>query len=187
MSSVKLNNRLRNAISHDMLRHRFEKEEERVGKLFFNLADDVYNDVYVLDTRLQMQSLPKGWLPKASALSVQFGAGSSNFVRLRFPNGENRVVLTKHQSSCARRYADSHILTLRWIQYGDARDALKSARGEAQTEVAAILGSVTTTKRLAEIWPQAVPFIRNHISDENRNLPSVAIAQVNALLNLEAA
>lgn len=186
MISVKLNSDLRRFITIDMMRHRFAEDDLHVASLYTALAGEVYDDVYRATDRERMLALPKGWLPRSNGISAQFGEDSGDFVRLRFGEVDGRRIIDRHRTGCARVYARSHSLSRKWFAYVVARDALKENRDEARKQIIAVLNSVSTTKRLADIWPEAVPFILNNVADTKRNLPSLEIASVNALLNLDS-
>lgn len=68
------------------------------------------------------------------------------------------------------------------IDHDDA--ALKSEREQLTVSLWAVLDSVTTDKRLVEVWPEAVAFIPAAERAGTSNLPALPIADLNKMIGL---
>jgi len=62
--------------------------------------------------------------------------------------------------------------------------ALKSEREQLTLSLWAVLDSVTTDKRLIEVWPEAVAFIPAAERAATSNLPALPIADLNKMIGL---
>lgn len=68
------------------------------------------------------------------------------------------------------------------IDHDDA--ALKSEREQLTVSLWAVLDSVTTDKRLVEVWPEAVAFIPTAERAASPQLPALPIADLNRMIGL---
>ena len=62
--------------------------------------------------------------------------------------------------------------------------ALKSEREHLKLSILAVLDSVTTDKRLIQVWPEAVAFIPVAERAATSNLPALPIADLNKMIGL---
>lgn len=62
--------------------------------------------------------------------------------------------------------------------------ALKSEREQLTVSLRAVLDSVTTDKRLVEVWPEAVAFIPTAERAASQQLPALPIADLNRMIGL---
>ncbi|QXF36271.1 hypothetical protein CE143_14990 [Photorhabdus luminescens] len=65
--------------------------------------------------------------------------------------------MTPAKSYCL--FSAEHELSIRFNKIEEVRDKLICKREEVENNVYAILNSVTTTKRLIEVWPEAKDLI----------------------------
>lgn len=62
--------------------------------------------------------------------------------------------------------------------------ALKSEREQLTVSLRAVLDSVTTDKRLVEVWPEAVAFIPAAERAASPQLPALPISDLNRMIGL---
>lgn len=196
MPSVKLNNNLRASLCNALLCHRFSTEFTGLMKERADLAHALWLDLYKPSERATIESLPAGWLPEEANISVRFGpfgferlffSGDPCDLRFLLPGGKapevvKRRMATRHKG-CAKVYDVGHKLQVR-------HEALKSAERDfnerfktARREIDAVIGSITTTGRLKEVWPEAAPFVAP-IEKSAPALPAPPIADLNKTLGL---
>lgn len=200
--STRLTNDLRDTIASDILRHRFNEQVDALIADRAALADAIYNDIYRKSDREKMEALPKGWLPEETNIGVQFGSSSSRYENVEF-NGHfygklgalrtkredervTRRVPHKHRSGCAKVYEETHKLALRHQELDARWSAMKAEFDAASRQIMAALASVSTIKRLIEVWPEVAPFASKH-EDAPRQLPSVPTEKLNEMLGLPVA
>ena len=63
------------------------------------------------------------------------------------------------------------------------RERVSIHKDTAKRQVKALVGSVTTIKKLAEVWPEGAAFYAE-FNDETRNLPAIPTTELNQLLGL---
>lgn len=196
MPSVRLNTDLRDRLCNALLVHRFSKEFVGLMKDRAALANAIWLDLYKPSERATIESLPAGWMPECPDISVRFGPygyerlyfnGDTQELRFLLPNGKapEAVMMrmaAKHKG-CAKVYDTGHKLQVRHAALKDAEKDFHARFKSAQREIAAVIGSVSTTARLKEIWPEAAPFVAP-IEKSAPALPAPPIADLNKTLGL---
>lgn len=86
---------------------------------------------------------------------------------------DDRVTLLADDPLTEQLYAIDHDAT-----------ALKSEREQLTASLLAVLDSVTTDKRLIEVWPEAVAFIPAAERAASPQLPALPIADLNRMIGL---
>lgn len=193
--SARLTKEIREAITKDLVRHRFEDAVKKVYEQRAALADAVYRDLYTKAQRDQMDSLPAGMLPEDDDLSVRFGTSHTNVYFSGFTYGDlNKVVSAvragsarrmfyKHKSGCVKDYLATHKLSIENDRLmGVVADLVKDIDAARRVSMAA-MASVGTVKRLVEAWPEVAPFARKFDTEKPR-LPMVQTDQLNKILDL---
>lgn len=196
VASIRLTTADRESIAKGMLKHRFAKDAARLVKDRAAFALAVYEDIYKPKDRAAMEALPKGWLPEKDHIAVKF---ADKFTQLPFSGcvslgydyrdlasveAINRRVIGKHANACAAVYEATHKLAIRYELLSQRRSAFKQELREAETQITAALGSVTTTNRLLELWPEASPFVASLGVKAATALPALPTDKLNAMLGL---
>jgi hypothetical protein len=196
--ATRLTNDIRDSIVAKLMKHRFGDAIDTLIKDRAAFAEKIYNDVYPETQRHRMASLPAGWLPEDSDLSVEFNGQARGYTRLpfdgsfygpmaRFRSKVERVhrrILNKHDhSACAKSYDATHALAVEYGQLSDRFDSLKAEFETAERKASAALASVTTIKRLIETWPEIEPFAKE-FDETPPKLPAIPTSDLNQLLDL---
>lgn len=66
------------------------------------------------------------------------------------------------------------------------RDGLRIARKDAATKLTAMLASVTTVKKLREVWPEGEQFYAKYEAAPAPSVPAIRVEEINAILGLAA-
>jgi hypothetical protein len=77
----------------------------------------------------------------------------------------------------------SHRLAEEWTSTNSDVSALRASRKAAGAEIGAVLDSVTTLKRLQEVWPECSPFVYG-LGVVASSLPAVQVENLNKALGL---
>lgn len=178
---MRLTETLRSKIRNRMIEHRFTAEQKALDEAFTKLSDDVYRDVFSDTDRRKMQRLPEGWLPERDELAVKFGTA---FTHIKFDSARRVPDSMDSFSRAAKVYPASHALTQRYDQLSKRRSDLDTAMVEARRQIWGALNSVTTLKRLHEVWPESKQFTAD--LDPRPTLPAVPVKTLNKMLNLAA-
>lgn len=178
--AVRLTNYIREQVLNAVLKHAFEAREKALEAEKFALGDAVYNDIYPEPLRKQMAALPDGFLPTDGDVKVQFEG--QRFTRVYF--GERRRIAKSHEYNAARVYDAKHPLTARYDAWKKAQDDLDAEKSKAKSSAEAVLNSVTTVKKLIEVWPEVEQFARPFAVESPSRAIALPIRELNARLGL---
>ncbi|MBS0859610.1 Nmad5 family putative nucleotide modification protein [Providencia rettgeri] len=97
---------------------------------------------------------------------------------------ENRDIrlLTPSKNKCL--FPSDHELSKRFEKLKQKENKLAEKETEIETTTRAILSSVTTIKRLIEIWPESKELIPADISKSSATLPALQVEDLNKLIGL---
>lgn len=176
---TRLTNSIKEEILEEALNFKFSKEEAEIEKKRKELANDVYNDIYSKKTQEIMTGIPKGYLPTDVDCYVQF---CNEYTRVFW--GDRRLIAYKHcNTNAVKVYNETHKLTLKFLAIKEEYRDWRHRRSNARLSISTILNSVSTVKKLIEVWPEGKRFIKN-LEAEKVALPALPIAEVNKMLGL---
>lgn len=186
VQSVRLTEDMRRDITKALLDHKLAKREEAHKASEFKLALRIYNSVFSAADRKKMAALPDGWLGVETYIDTRVGGQFHRFF-FGFPDKTgNRPT----QRFLSRNRREDFVIEVRSdvglaiAAYRDEAEAINAARTELKAKASGVLASVTTTSRLAEVWPEVVAFIPKYVP---RQLPAVRRDELNAAFGLRAA
>ena len=126
---------------------------------------------------------------------VNFNRGSDinaafNGLRICLPYGkgeDNRYtfLLTPKYDKCLFSATDP--LSIEFTELEAKGESINKKKDDLKTTVTSILNSVSTTKRLIEVWPEAKELLPDSVEREITGLPALHIADVNKLIGLPTA
>ncbi len=173
---MRFNRNTRSNILGAALNDAFSKREERLKKAAKQIATQIYNHVYSLKVRKQMDELPEGALPTTD--DVKVNVNGQVFI---FPLPEERPVFNSHtykpmgvipaDSKLADKIAEHQLLM------GKLRDE----RNELKTKVRSILNSVSTAAQLKKTWPNGAKYLSSE-STKVVQLPAVQVEEVDTAI-----
>lgn len=199
--TVRLTANIREQIKRAALEHKFGPlalsfvDEMRV------LAADAYDDIYSKKDQALMESLPDGWLPTTNAIDVKMGSGDRFYTSIRFngtfsspvfrtlseiPEPVSKRTQSRHKWGCIKAYNDQDPLAIRFQAISDKISAMDEKFREAEVSLGAALNSVTTLKRLIEVWPEVEPFTKK-FTKAPAALPALPTQHLNTILDLPVA
>lgn len=187
VQSVRLTEEMRREIVQALLDHKLAKRDAAHAAGEHKLAQRVYQHLYSAADRRKMDALPEGWLPTTEHLRVKLGDEWRYLhfsARDKAGKRENRRILQKHEDDRFVALEVRSEIGVAVRAYLDEGEALKVEREELKAKAAGVLATVTTTARLAEVWPEVVPFIPKYVP---RRLPAVRRDELNAAFGLRAA
>lgn len=196
MSTIRLNNQIRERIATAALRHRFTKEAEALRKEWAEFAVKVYNEQYDQKTRKMMESLPGGWLPEDSAIRASFGGKRGYFHfngAIGYGKGLASIVesreriykrfLSKDHGGMGNNYPADAKISDEFTTLSRKEEDLGSRFREAKLALDSALNSVWTIGAVLRDWPHLKPFIPVP-EKASSNLPAVTESRLNELLDL---
>lgn len=138
-----------------------QKAEEAFG-------DSVYDELYTVEERRLMEALPKGALPTCDELWTRGRSIPLSGVRRIF--SENRE-LSKQQLE-------------RWNEFTKGKQALIQEQNSLYKSTFGVLHSVTTVKKLIQVWPEVKETVEQFIALPTPNLPALPVGELNKKLGL---
>ena len=198
---TKLTNHIRESLLKKLLTRAFNARVNDLLDRRKAFAVKVYEDALGKDLKL-VKSLPDGWLPTDDDFKVQIagqvqglyfsgsigGCGlSSEFyacgvsadrIFKPFPNNKKQQVL--------KVFENNHPFSVEFTALVNETTDLKDEISKASRTAQAALDSVTTVKKLIEVWPEVEVFAKPYLEHGDRQaiLPAIPRAALNTALNL---
>lgn len=177
----RLTKTLRENMLKAVLAHAFNEKETAAEKAKRDAGEKIYADIYSKHL-IAMESLPKGWLEKSSAIEIAV-SGQRHRVYLN----ESRLIGRGHDGrySMPKLYVGDEQVVIDYLETVSNVDAIKKQRSNMSHEVQAILESATTFKKLWEIWPESKCILEKFETKPTvALLPAIQIEKVNSALGL---
>lgn len=182
--TVRLTTGIRESVLRQLLKHRFEKEEQELKATQEQLALDAHDLLFPDALRKQLEALPEGFVPTAAYVRVKLG-DTHYYRHLEFPNDiRKRVRSADHNKVFLLE--PGHPIYARLFELEAKESALKEAKGLARHQAKAVLYSVTTVAKLVSVWPEVTPFVQKFIDAPEPTLPALPIPSLNQMLSLGA-
>ncbi|PLB10752.1 Nmad5 family putative nucleotide modification protein [Proteus mirabilis] len=97
-------------------------------------------------------------------------------------NGNKIRLLTPSRDKCL--FSADHELSKRFEKLNKKESKIEKKKIEIENNIQATLNSVTTIKRLFEIWPESKELIPTNISKPLSTLPALQVEDLNKLIGL---
>lgn len=206
MATVKLTKAIREAIQSKVIIHAFLPQAQRHMELEYQFVEDIWNDLVSPEMKERMKGLPEGWLPEDDDFKVYFDTEAQSLyfktgVGYALPNGFYKLGIQQREGlgvsrrmpsnwsrgAVAKVYRDNETIT-RFRALQAARKRIETDLEAARSSVMRTLESVTTVKRLIEVWPEieafAKPFLEEEKAEARAILPDIPRARLNETLHL---
>jgi len=186
MASIRLNTWMKDTIVERLEKQGFDDFDKAIKADFIKLANDLYNKVYSKKIQDLMATLPAGALPEDDDLKIRFeGTGNSgSYTFISWGTHDKRRIFRKHESNVALVLAFDDPLTKRYIELTKRQDEYQTKRDHARRSARNLLDTVTTVKKLCEVWPEVAPFCADFAPNERSSLPALPIKDLNAQFGL---
>lgn len=203
MASTRLTTHIRDSLMNSLLKRAFKKRGEDLVKRCAGYADRLYRDAMSKDL-VQINALPDGWLQSASAIKVQLGAeikqvhftgtlsnwGLPDIFRnagiVESTDQKRRRFPAKLGGAVVKQYPGDHELVEEFQKLDNEWNELKGEMERAKKVAMVAMNSVSTVKKLIDVWPEVEEFAKHYLEDGERKaiLPAIPRDQLNTLLNL---
>lgn len=162
-------------------KHGFEKQLAQVDSELVALADKFYTDIFGAAQK-HIKALPKGFCYSSSSFNINV-------------NGQNRPLSMSENRSLPYRasysretiavYEDGHELVVELNTLTNKKEKLVSERKAAERNANAVFESVTTYKKLWQVWPESHEILKDFdVAPTEPMLPSAPIKALNSALGL---
>lgn len=201
MASTRITAGLRDHIVAGLLRHRFNleqlainEEQERINKRAAERTQGAYEMVFTEAERKRLAEAPEGWYPEVDSVRVQVDGGKVEEVEFET---SKRVPYEVEDGGWRHITAivspDNHYFQVN-REVADMREALDQRRQKLSEDKAtlrnravAVIESVTTVKRLLEIWPELHDFLPEENAGPSGDVPAIMVSDLNEQFGLKAA
>jgi hypothetical protein len=203
MASTRLTNHIRDSLMNSLLQRAFKAKGEDLIERCADYAERLYRDA-MGSNLLQINALPEGWLPTDDDIKVQLGG---EFETIYFSGALNRWALpevfrragvtklddrrwkrfpNKWKGSVVKQYPGDHAVVGEFQKLDDDWNELETEMERARKVALAAMSSVSTVKKLIDIWPEVEEFAKHYLVDGERKaiLPAISRDQLNTMLNL---
>lgn len=188
----RLTNGIREQMARKLVAHRYKDEAKAILHKNRDLFERAYKHCYTADVLKHMEAVRKVF-PDAFTTNtiMQVNAGGYN-VSIGGQFSSRWVSIEQEKNPPAKLFIRDywrHNITdeelIREIkENADKKRAFDDVCGTAYHEALSVLNTMTTGKKLAEAWPEAMPVIGDLIPEDQRTLPVVQVAAVNAKFKL---
>lgn len=155
MPSVRLDKWMRQRIIRDALNHKFNPIVQQIDKDERSLGDACWAEAYGEEgKRLSARKELYPWMLMRSTARVRFGTSwetvtFSCALPLKDRHENNTPILAVDIGS---------LLFNTWSELKERRRELQEQKRVAESMLQKLLGSVTTLRKLKEVWPEGAPF-----------------------------
>lgn len=189
----KLTKSIREAMARKLVAYRYTDEAKELVRLNRTLADRAYAHIYtkpILDAMdVLIKAFPKrfersrgGFSANAGGYNVDLG-GMLHSRWVKFEQAAHEGYL------CIGYYANDHNVTDEKLieeikDFATRHRNFNDVCATAYSEALSVLNTMTTGKKLAEAWPEAMEVIGDLIPEGSRTLPVVQVSAINAKFGL---
>lgn len=203
MASTRLTTHIRDSLMNSLLKRAFRAKGEDLIKRCADYAQRLYRDA-MGSNLAQINALPDGWLQTDDDIKVQLGA---EIEQIHFTGTLNNWGLpdvfrnagitedsdrkwqrfpSKWKGSVVKQYPGDHALVEEFQKLDNEWNELKTEMERSKKVAMAAMTSVSTVKKLIDVWPEVEEFAKHYLEDGERKaiLPAIPRDQLNTLLNL---
>lgn len=178
---TRLTNELRNDIREDAIKASFKKQNEKMTAEEHALGMKLYKNLFKKSELTLLEQIDKKWFNMDSCLRFNCGGFDLKFVV------DPSVPVPNRQGSYCNRLGniDDIELVEKAQAFAKRKEDFKNEIRKAERALSVVLLSVTTVKRLAEVWPEGKAYY-SHFVDEVKNtgVPMVRVEELNQMLGL---
>lgn len=186
----RLTNYTREAISNAAIKAAFTPRENDFSAAEDALAREAYAAVYPADEVKKAMALPDNWLRRDPCLHFNV-----NGLRIELCTTDNHLPVPYRAKSGDQGYSCHRSqgsipegdLAERITAHAMAKEALRDEKRSARIKLDAMLGSISTVKKLQEVWPEGAQFYAKFAEKPAALPPAIRVEDVNAALGLESA
>ena len=188
----RLTNEVRNQMARKLVAYRYADEAKAILYNDQKLADEVYNHCYPKALLTHMEAIRAafpGALYKSGGLRVNAGGFdvtlggwfNSRWVRIEQPKVLKEYLIVRDYQ---RHNITDEKLVERVKDHAVRKQGFEGVCENAYHEAMSVLNTMTTGKKLAEAWPEAMEVIGDLIPEGSRTLPVVQVSAINAKFKL---
>lgn len=199
MASQRLNAMIRNAIIEAAVNRKFasemaqlEQDQKDVIDLEKSLPEMAYKMAFSPDIRKKIKSIPEGWLLNSDLVMVNVEGKGMRPVFVGDRPIPNRYVYNGYGSAIPivivtadhEYFQAETLLAEKRAALDTTRKEIKDKTRALEKKVSGVVNSVTTTKRLLEVWPEVQELLPKGSMVNGDMLPAIVLDDLNKELGL---
>jgi hypothetical protein len=186
----RLTNDIRNQMARKLVNHRYTDEAKELVRLNRDLAERAYDHCYTKTIIAHMDAIKKAY---NRAFDTRDGiyVNAGGYKLMLGGTLHNRWVNIPQQAARMYTVAESryhNITDEKLIEeikvFATRQRGFDDVCQTAYSEAMSVLQTMTSGKKLAEAWPEAIPVIGDLIPENQRTLPVVQVSAINAKFKL---
>ncbi len=187
-----------------MMERAFKERADELREEHSDLALSFYEDIYSASERKLLRTTTKGWFPTTSYVRIvttgryrdlhldggfrehinRLTTVISGLLGYRHRSDVDLPIPNCHTSGEMKRYTVKDELAIRLEDLDNRRDSLVEEMVRTSNEIWAVIDSVSSNKRLIEIWPEIEQYVpKDPPKGEKRAVQGRAIAPIMDGLN----
>ena len=183
---------IREQMAQKLAEHRYKPEADALVALNRTLADRAYAHLYTPEIVAAMATVEESFKNVFERSDWGFRVNAGGYlVDLGGPLRSRHVRFTNNEHDGYKvigRYATHNLTDETLIEdvkaFADRFQKFSDDCPTAYHEAMAVLNTISTSKKLAEAWPEAMPVIGDLVPAECRTLPALKVAEINARFGL---
>jgi len=183
MASQKLTNSVRDKIVQNALKNAFAVELEALDADKVAFAKMVYDHIVPREHQEVLAKVPKEYLNRSYTITIKLRAPGSDtpaYTRVSVSMGEERP--QPHDLFYNNCSIEDATLYAVWSKINERGDRIHNARAKLREKITQVVQSVSTVKRLLEVWPEGKEFIPAIALAPAASLPAVVVGDLNDML-----
>ena len=179
---MRLTNDNRDDIVRRAIAKKFEKQEKDLVKQEQALAIKAYNSLFDAATRRKIKALDAKWFYFDTCLKFNCN-GQTHFLRV---DSSEKVPVPNRGYGCQNLGALPGPMAEEVIAFGNLKEDIRTQKRELEVKLKGLLYSITTLKRLQELWPEGREFYKSFEGfDTKPGLPAIIFDDINKMLDIE--
>jgi hypothetical protein len=203
MTMVRLNETIKGQVVENLMNKKYVKENleqedmsERLEKMRADLEKLAYEAAFDAPLRKVLTSATAGMFPMASQVSVRIIKGdASNYYDTMVSFGDDMPIPFRNSYQGGRSFTavldqdHPYVKALAEVEQlerdlSSFDEALTQKKYADRRRIRTVMDSVTTVKRLVEVWPEVADYLPENVSGPGGELPAEVIASLNEALGL---
>lgn len=178
---TRLTNDIRNEICESAITASFKKQNDKLKAEETKIGMQLYRSLYKKSELDIIAKLDKKWLDIDECLRFNCGGFDLTFCV------EPGVAVPQREGYGCRRLGNitDPDLVYKAQDFAKRKEDAKAEERKAEQALRAVLFSVNTVKRLAEVWPEGAAYYDYLLAEvENTGVPAIKMQELNAMLGL---
>lgn len=174
---MRLTKSFRNSVIKALEDQAFKERQEALKVEFNAIRDAVYAEAIPQEVIEATKKVPKELLNIADSFRVRFG---SDWEWFTFDKGS----VLPNQSGALAFYDATSSMAKRYFRYNKEMAKLHAERSAAKNKARALLNSVSTLKKLKEVWPEVSDTADSVLGEPKESSLPVSVTSVNRAFGL---